>query len=145
MPRPLWPFLAGTPDGKADDGSRELGSCSDRAAPSRQRAQGFWHLVKRDARRRDALVGSHNLSSQNVELRVSNPRTIAYECPWEVQISQGMGTFFQIELLKTGRMYECLKSAGVECAGSNDPPFPLDLVTGFPCGVKGVSRMPSQA
>ena len=51
---------------------------------------------------RQRTVSSLNLDSQSFSLRVSNPRTIAYfilDLPFlKVQISQGLGSFFLIEL-----------------------------------------------
>ena len=47
-------------------------------------------------------VSSRNFNLQNLKLRVSNPRSIAivyFKIPFEVQISQGLGPFYQIELL----------------------------------------------
>ena len=43
----------------------------------------------------------------NSNLGCSNPRTLLiFTCPLKVQISQGLGPFFRIELLKTG-MAQC--------------------------------------
>ena len=68
-------------------------------------------------------VVSHNSNLWNFKLRVSSPRTIApiltSTCSLKVNISQGLGPFFQIEPLKTGRtsltQYQgCRRGAPVE-------------------------------
>ena len=52
-------------------------------------------------------VRSHSFNSQTIKVRVpeSQSRCLSFtsECPLKVQISRGLGPFFQIELLKTGR------------------------------------------
>ena len=59
-------------------------------------------------------VGSHNFNSHDLRFRVSNPKPLLMftsKCLFKVQISQGLGPFFQIELLKTGRkpvVYICI-------------------------------------
>ena len=49
----------------------------------------------------------HKFNLQDFTWRLSNPRTVAYvhsKCPLRSQISQGLGPFLQIELLKTERL-----------------------------------------
>ena len=51
-------------------------------------------------------VSSHNVNSHNFNLRVSNPRTIAYvhfNMPFDSSNLPWTGPIFQNELLKTGR------------------------------------------
>ena len=61
-------------------------------------------------------VGSHKFNLHNFKSRVSNHRTVAYfhftcKGPLKAQISHGLGPFFQIELLKTGRSDSAQKVA----------------------------------
>ena len=60
-------------------------------------------------------VGSHSFNLQHFKLRVSNPRTIAYvhsNCPLTINISQGLGPFFQIELCPFSASFACKPRGG---------------------------------
>ena len=63
---------------------------------------------------RNNYFNSHNFNWQDFYLSVSNPRSLLMfnsRCPLEVRISQVLGPFLQIELLKAGRTLTSLSNA----------------------------------